>query len=218
MTIEDPVEYKLAHMAQIGVNPKIDLTFSTGLKHILRQDPDVIMVGEIRDKQTAEIAIQASLTGHLVLSTLHTNDALSAPTRLIDMGIEPFLIQSSLVAVLAQRLVRVMCPSCKEPYIPSKDELRQLGFAEDINYCFYHPKGCSECFGVGYKGRVGIYELLVSNSNLKSLFQIEADYDTKLQAAKNSGFRTLKEQGIDLILNGVTSCEELLRVTGAVDT
>lgn len=213
MTIEDPVEYKLAHMAQIGVNPKIQLSFSTGLRHILRQDPDVIMVGEIRDKETAEIAIQASLTGHLVLSTLHTNDALSAPTRLIDMGIEPFLISSSLIGVLAQRLVRVICPCCKERYLPSDEECRDLGL-ESEKPTLYRAKGCPNCFDLGYKGRIGIYELLVMTPSMRSLYHEEQDPVKRAIHAKKNGFLSLREQGIRLVLDGTTTVEEIVRVTG----
>ncbi|NBU62812.1 MAG: type II/IV secretion system protein, partial [Chlamydiae bacterium] len=213
MTIEDPVEYKLPHMAQIGVNSKIHLTFSTGLRHILRQDPDVIMVGEIRDKETAEIAIQASLTGHLVLSTLHTNDALSAPTRLIDMGIEPFLISSSLIGVLAQRLVRVICHSCKERYSPSDEECKDLGLEGD-RPSLYRARGCPQCFELGYKGRMGIYELLVMTPSMRSVYHEEQDPVKRAAFAKNQGFISLREQGIRLVLNGITTVEEIVRVTG----
>jgi general secretion pathway protein E len=213
MTIEDPVEYKLQHMAQIGVNPKIELTFSAGLRHILRQDPDVIMVGEIRDKETAEIAIQASLTGHLVLSTLHTNDALSAPARLMDMGIEPFLISSSLIGVLAQRLVRVICPHCKEKYLPSPEECQDMGFLEKRPY-LYRGKGCPDCFGLGYKGRIGIYELLVMTPSMRSLYHEEQDPVKRAAFAQKNGFKTLREQGVSLALDGVTTSEEIIRVTG----
>lgn len=217
MTIEDPVEYKLPHMAQIGVNHKIQLSFSTGLRHILRQDPDVIMVGEIRDKETAEIAIQASLTGHLVLSTLHTNDALSAPTRLVDMGIEPFLISSSLIGVLAQRLVRVICPNCKEQYDPSDEELKDLGLLpQGQKLC--RGKGCSECFGLGYKGRVGIYELLTMTGKLKSSLHQEQDPVKRLFLARQEGFITLREQGVRRVLEGITTVEEIIRVTGKGDS
>lgn len=217
MTIEDPVEYKLPHMAQIGVNHKIQLSFSTGLRHILRQDPDVIMVGEIRDKETAEIAIQASLTGHLVLSTLHTNDALSAPTRLVDMGIEPFLISSSLIGVLAQRLVRVICPNCKEQYDPSDEELNDLGLLPQGQKLSY-GKGCSECFGLGYKGRVGIYELLTMTGKLKSSLHQEQDPVKRLFFARQEGFITLREQGVRCVLEGITTVEEIIRVTGKGDS
>jgi len=213
MTIEDPVEYKLPHMAQIGVNPKINLSFSAGLRHILRQDPDVIMVGEIRDKETAEIAIQASLTGHLVLSTLHTNDALSAPVRLIDMGIEPFLIFSSVIGILAQRLVRVICPCCKEAYIPTDDECKDLGIFEE-RPLLYRGKGCAECFQLGYKGRIGIYELLLMTPRMKTLFHQEENPAQREAMASHEGFVTLRQQGIRRVLEGVTTVEEIVRVTG----
>ncbi|MFZ4772772.1 MAG: GspE/PulE family protein [Chlamydiia bacterium] len=213
MTIEDPVEYKLPHMAQIGVNPKINLSFSTGLRHILRQDPDVIMVGEIRDKETAEIAIQASLTGHLVLSTLHTNDALSAPIRLIDMGIEPFLISSSLIGILAQRLVRVICPACKEGYSPSDEELKDLKIKEGRPQ-LYRGRGCAACFGLGYKGRVGIYELLLLSPRMKTLLHQEQDPAKRQELAEGEGFMTLRQQGIRSVLEGITTVEEIIRVTG----
>lgn len=213
MTIEDPVEYKLPRMAQIGVNSKINLSFSTGLRHILRQDPDVIMVGEIRDKETAEIAIQASLTGHLVLSTLHTNDAMSAPTRLIDMGIEPFLISSSLIGVLAQRLVRLICPSCKERYLPSDEEIKDLGFIGEKPF-LYRAQGCPNCFELGYKGRMGIYELLVMTPSMRSLYHEEQDPVKRAAYAKKQGFISLREQGIRLVLSGITTVEEIVRVTG----
>nr|NGX44411.1 Type II secretion system protein E [Candidatus Anoxychlamydiales bacterium] len=163
MTIEDPVEYKLTDIAQIAVNPKIDLTFEKGLRHILRQDPDIIMIGEIRDYLTAEIAIQASLTGHLVLSTLHTNDAPSAIIRLADMKIEPYLLSSTIIAVLSQRLVRTICSSCKEEYKPLNIELEELGIKEKT---LYRGKGCSDCFNTGYMGRCGIYELMVLDDKI----------------------------------------------------
>src|SRR5581483_5229369 len=169
MTIEDPPEYKLQGMAQIGVNPKIHLTFATGLRHILRQDPDIIMIGEIRDKETAEIAIQASLTGHLVFSTLHTNDAPSALTRLVDMGVEPYLLTSSVVGILAQRLVRMICPLCRVNYIPADQELKELGIKRSclLDGQLSRGQGCAHCFGSGFKGRHGIYELLPVTSTIK---------------------------------------------------
>jgi general secretion pathway protein E len=171
------------------------------------------MVGEIRDKETAEIAIQASLTGHLVLSTLHTNDALSAPTRLIDMGIEPFLISSSLIGVLAQRLVRVICSCCKERYLPSDEECRDLGL-ESEKPTLYRAKGCPNCFDLGYKGRIGIYELLVMTPSMRSLYHEEQDPVKRAIHAKKNGFVSLREQGIRLVLDGTTTVEEIVRVTG----
>lgn len=211
MTIEDPVEYKLAGMAQMGVNPKINLSFATGLRHILRQDPDVIMIGEIRDKETAEIAIQSSLTGHLVLSTLHTNDAPSALTRLVDMGIEPYLLSSSVLAVLAQRLLRLNCPHCKESYTPSDQEILQLGI--DKHHILHKGKGCAQCYYSGYKGRHGIYELMVMNNRLKQQLLRSADAVILHQVAVESGMSTLRAEGIRLALEGKTSVCEVLRVT-----
>lgn len=215
MTIEDPVEYKLQGMAQIGVNPKINLTFATGLRHILRQDPDIIMIGEIRDKETAEIAIQASLTGHLVLSTLHTNDAPSALTRLVDMGIESYLLTSSVVAILAQRLVRVCCEACKKPYIPSPQELDDLGIAHSdlMSGVLYKSIGCSECYGSGYKGRCGIYEFLEMSHPIKNQLLKSADSTALQKIAVKEGMSTLRAEGARLALLGKTTAAEVLRVT-----
>ncbi|MBY0529823.1 MAG: type II secretion system ATPase GspE [Rhabdochlamydiaceae bacterium] len=215
MTIEDPVEYKLQGMAQIGVNPKIHLTFATGLRHILRQDPDVIMIGEIRDKETAEIAIQSSLTGHLVLSTLHTNDAPSALTRLVDMGIEPYLLSSSVVGVLAQRLVRTLCPHCTVSYRPSDQELHELTLtrAELPEDLLYKGEGCAHCFGSGYKGRHGIYELMSVTSSLKRQLLHSADAQELHRVALASGMSTLRKEGAYLAAAGKTSIREVLRVT-----
>jgi general secretion pathway protein E len=211
MTIEDPVEYKLQGMAQIGVNPKIHLDFATGLRHILRQDPDVIMIGEIRDKETAEIAIQASLTGHLVFSTLHTNDAPSALTRLVDMGIEAYLLTSSVVGVLAQRLVRTICPSCRVGYEPSPSELRELGLTEPA--LFYQGVGCEHCYGSGYKGRHGIYELMPLTSSIKRQLLKSADAVELRHAALAHGMVPLRAEGAQLVLQGLTTSAEVLRVS-----
>ncbi|MEN9343963.1 MAG: ral secretion pathway protein [Chlamydiota bacterium] len=218
MTIEDPVEYKLQGMAQIGVNPKIHLTFATGLRHILRQDPDVIMIGEIRDKETAEIAIQASLTGHLVLSTLHTNDAPSALTRLVDMGIEPYLLTSSVAAVLAQRLLRTICSYCKEGYEPTDQELRELGIdrADLAGNQLFRGKGCPHCFGAGFKGRRGIYELMPMSSSIKRQLLESPDAVQLKNIAYNEGMRSLRSQGARLAILGVTASSEVLRVTREV--
>lgn len=218
MTIEDPVEYKLPGIAQIGVKPKINLTFAAGLRTILRQDPDVVMVGEIRDKETADIAIQASLTGHLVLSTLHTNDAPSALTRLVDMGVEPYLLSSSVLAVLAQRLVRTLCPHCKEPYKPAKQELDQLGLRrKDLpEGVFYQAKGCSKCFHTGYKGRHGIYEYMPMSSSLKHQVVKSPDALALRSLAKKEGMVSLHQHGAWLVAQGLTTEEEVLRVTRAV--
>lgn len=211
MTIEDPVEYKLPNMAQVGVNPKIDLDFAKGLRHILRQDPDIIMIGEIRDKETAEIAIQASLTGHLVLSTLHTNDAPSALTRLVEMGIEPYLLSSTVVGVLAQRLVRAICPHCRESYEPTNLEREQLGIQEPS--LFYKGKGCSACFELGYKGRHGIYELMVMNHPVKQQILKSGDAAELFEVALSQGMVPLRQQGAHLVLQGITTSSEVLRVT-----
>jgi general secretion pathway protein E len=211
MTIEDPVEYKLPYIAQVGVNPKIHLTFGAGLRHILRQDPDVIMIGEIRDKETAEIAIQASLTGHLVLSTLHTNDAPSAMTRLVDMGIEPYLLSSSVIGVLAQRLVRANCPHCLEAYDPMPTECRELGLAHVGP--FYRGVGCPHCFGVGYKGRIAIYELMTVSQPIKEELLISADSMKLRKVALQEGMQTLLQAGAALVLAGRTTSSEVLRVT-----
>jgi general secretion pathway protein E len=206
-------------MAQIGVNPKIHLTFATGLRHILRQDPDVIMIGEIRDKETAEIAIQASLTGHLVLSTLHTNDAPSALTRLVDMGIEPYLLTSSVVGVLAQRLVRLICPLCKVNYTPSDQELRELGIERGAlkEGKLYKGEGCPHCFGSGFKGRHGIYELMPVSSTIKRQLLLSPDALELQKAALAGGMTGLRREGARLAIQGMTATSEVLRVTRGCD-
>jgi general secretion pathway protein E len=211
MTIEDPVEYKLQNMAQVGVNPKIHLDLATGLRHILRQDPDIIMIGEIRDKETAEIAIQASLTGHLVLSTLHTNDAPSALTRLVEMGTEAYLLSSTVVGVLAQRLVRTICPHCKESYLPTELECKELGL--DSIQPFYRGRGCDQCFDLGYKGRHGIYELMAMNHAVKQQILKSADAVELREVALEHGMVPLRINGAQLVLRGITTSSEVLRVT-----
>jgi general secretion pathway protein E len=218
ITVEDPVEYQLAGIGQTQVNDRVGLTFAAGLRSILRQDPDVVMIGEIRDRETAEIAIQASLTGHLVFSTLHTNDAAGAVTRLVDMGIEPFLISSSVIGMMAQRLVRTLCPSCKEPVVPTDLELGQLGFtrerflAETPGFV-YQPRGCSECLGNGFKGRTGIYELLLVDDEIRSLIMANVDSNSIKKRAITKGMYTLRDDGTRKIFNGETSISEILRVT-----
>ncbi|MEY4765446.1 MAG: type secretion system protein GspE [Pseudomonadota bacterium] len=197
LTVEDPVEYELAGIGQTQVNAKIDLTFAKALRAILRQDPDVIMIGEIRDFETAQIAVQASLTGHLVLATLHTNDAPSAVTRLTDMGIEPFLLSSSLLGVLAQRLVRKLCPHCKRQDLQGR----------------YHPVGCPECGMSGYKGRTGVYELMVADDEIRGLIHEQAPEAKLFEVAQRNGMKTMREDGDRLVAEGVTSLEEVLRVT-----
>jgi general secretion pathway protein E len=215
MTIEDPVEYNLKGIAQIGVQHKIKLDFATGLRHILRQDPDIIMIGEIRDAETANIAIQAALTGHLVLSTLHTNDAPSAVTRLVDMGIEPYLLSSSLIGVLAQRLVRRICADCKQPYEASERELQSISLTpSDLpNGCVYKGLGCSSCFGSGYKGRQGLYELMVINNAIKKQIVKSPDAVEIRQISLENGMSTLSEHGRQLVCRGYTTISEVLRVT-----
>ncbi len=215
ITIEEPVEYELKGINQIAVRSDIGLTFAMGLRHILRQDPNVIMVGEIRDLETAEIAIRAALTGHLVFSTLHTNDAPSAFTRLIDMGIEPFLVASSVEAVLAQRLVRTICKHCKTEVKVEKSYLRKIGFPEnEIDTAkFYKGAGCEECRQLGYQGRMGIYELLILNEALRPLILSRAAASTIAQKAMEQGMRTLRTDGWNKVKAGMTTIEEVLRVT-----
>ncbi len=215
ITIEDPVEYKLAGISQMNVNPRIDLDFARGLRHILRQDPDVIMVGEIRDKETAEIAIQASLTGHLVISTLHTNDAPSALTRLADMGIEPYLLSSSVLGVIAQRLVRCICAHCRIAYVPSEEELSDLGLQREqlSDGKLFKGEGCAHCFKSGYKGRHGIYELMPMYAKIKAQVVKSADAEALRKIAASYQIATLFEQGRSLALRGLTTSSEILRVT-----
>ncbi len=237
ITIEDPIEYQLKGIGQMQVNPKIDLTFANGLRSILRQDPDVIMVGEIRDAETADIAIHASLTGHLVFSTLHTNDAAGAVTRLLDMGVEPFLVSSSLLAVVAQRLVRVLCPACREPYEPGATELATLGVEPKASSKIepkasskvepkasnkmeaapaprlYRAKGCTACLGHGYRGRTGIYEFMILDDELRDLILTKKDANTIRRRAVEKGMRLLRQDGLLKAVEGVTTLEEVLRVT-----
>ena len=213
LTIEDPVEYQLEGIGQMQVNTKIDFTFARGLRAILRQDPDVVLIGEIRDIETAEIAVQASLTGHLVLATLHTNDAATSFTRLTDMGAEPFLIGSSVVACLAQRLVRTLCKQCREPYKPPKHELEQLGMEagfEDIE--FHRAVGCDIC-STGYTGRLGIYEMLPVDDEIKSLVVNRAESSRIKRKAIENGMRTLRDDGALKVYQGVTTVDEVMRVT-----
>ena len=218
MTVEDPVEYQLNGISQTPVNPKIDLTFANGLRSFLRQDPDVIMVGEIRDLETAEIAIQASLTGHLVFSTVHTNDAAGAITRLVDMGVEPFLVASSLMGVLAQRLVRVLCKDCREAYFPTPEELKQIGLTaqqvrEASGGMLYRPVGCANCNNNGYRGRNGIYEMMLMDDEIRQLILKNVDSGTIKKSAVSKGMRTLMDDGAKKVLKGLTSIAEVLSVT-----
>ena len=215
ITVEDPIEYQIKGIGQIQINPKIDLTFANGLRSIVRQDPDVIMVGEIRDLETAEIAIQASLTGHLVFSTLHTNDSAGAITRLIDMGIESFLVSSSLLAIMAQRLVRTVCHSCRESYDPPDEELKELGIRRDDlgGKKLYRAVGCPRCMETGYAGRTGIFELLVVNEDIRSLIMRRSDSSTVKKMAMKRGMLTLRQDGVEKVIDGITTTEELVRVT-----
>lgn len=215
ITIEDPVEYQLEGVGQIQVNPKIDLTFARGLRSIVRQDPDVILVGEIRDLETAEIAIQSALTGHLVFSTLHTNDSASAVTRLIDMGIEPFLVTSSVIAILAQRLVRIICPRCREEYQPDEESLAKIGITPEMleGRKIFRGKGCPACFNTGYSGRAGIFELLIVNEAIQNLILKTSDANAIKQRAVAQGMVTLRQNGAQKVLAGITTIEEVFRVT-----
>jgi general secretion pathway protein E len=214
ITIEDPIEYQMKGIGQIQVNAKINLTFAAGLRSVLRQDPDVILVGEIRDGETAEIAIQAALTGHLVFSTLHTNDAAGAVTRMIDMKIEPFLISSSVMAILAQRLVRVLCKECREPYQLTPGEGAELEIADKAQgTTVYRAKGCEACFKTGYLGRTAIYELLLVDDEMRQLIMKNTDAATIKTLAMGKGMTTLRQDGADKILKGITSVEEVVRVT-----
>jgi general secretion pathway protein E len=214
ITIEDPIEYQLHGVGQMQVNPKIELTFASGLRSILRQDPDVIMVGEIRDGETAEIAIQAALTGHLVFSTLHTNDSFGAVTRLLDFGVEPFLVSSSILAVLAQRLVRKLCPDCKESYTPAAAELARLGMTlADVTRPICRAKGCRGCRNTGYKGRLAVQELMVMDDEIRALVMQNSDAATLRRHCTSHGMKLLRQDGTERVLAGETSIEELLRVT-----
>jgi general secretion pathway protein E len=217
MTIEDPVEYQLKGISQTPVNPKIELTFANGLRSFLRQDPDVIMVGEIRDVETAEIAIQASLTGHLVFSTVHTNDAAGAITRLVDMGVEPFLVASSLMGCMAQRLVRVLCKECREAYLPTPEELKEIGLTPQMvragtGGMIYRPVGCDACNSTGYHGRLGIYELMILDDEIRQLVLKNVDSGTIKKQAVQKGMRTLIEDGARKVVSGQTSVAEVLSV------
>ena len=214
LTIEDPIEYQLDGIGQMQVNSRIGLTFANGLRSMVRQDPDVILVGEIRDQETAEIAIQAALTGHLVFSTLHTNDSAGAITRLIDMGIEPFLVSSSVQAIMAQRLVRRLCPVCKESYSPSELEIRELGpGAKGLEGMFFRPVGCENCLQTGYKGRTGIFEFLKVTETIQSQVLRTSESNQIRQLAVQEGMRTLRQDGVRKVLAGETSIDEVLRVT-----
>ena len=218
MTVEDPVEYQFPRIRQVQINPKAGLTFAAALRSFLRQDPDVVMVGEIRDKETAEIAVQAALTGHLVLSTLHTNDSPTTFTRLVDMGIEPFLVSSSILGVLAQRLMRKVCSKCKEEYIPSPAILETLEIAgkNAAGLKLFRGRGCQLCSNTGYKGRTGIYELLCVDIDIQDMILKKASSDDIRDMAVKKGMRTLRQAAIDKMLSGVTTPEEVARVTQSI--
>ena len=217
ITIEDPVEYKLSGYSQIEVKPKVGLTFANALRSVLRQDPDVIMVGEIRDTETAQIAIQSALTGHLVFSTVHTNSGPATITRLIDMGIEPFLVSSSIIGVLAQRLVRRICPDCRKSYQPHPEQLRELGIKEvsfrKLDRRFYRGDGCDNCRHTGYRGRIGIHELLVMSEGVKNTILESSDSDTIKKQGLKEKMITLRRDGVNKILYGLTTAEEILSIT-----
>lgn len=212
LTVEDPIEFDIDGIGQTQVNPKVDMTFARGLRAILRQDPDVVMVGEIRDLETAQIAVQASLTGHLVMSTLHTNTAIGAITRLKDMGIESFLISSSLVGVLAQRLVRTLCSSCKQPYLATKEQTQRFGLAPDCELTLYRAVGCSHCLQKGYRGRTGIHEFLIIDDVIKTLIHTDASEQT-IEKAIRSHTPSIRSDGLLKVQQGITTLEEVIRVT-----
>lgn len=213
LTVEDPIEYNLEGIGQTQVNPKANMTFARGLRAMLRQDPDVVMVGEIRDLETAEIAVQASLTGHLVLSTLHTNSAVGAITRLRDMGVEPFLLATSLLGVLSQRLVRVLCPDCKEEHTPNAMEREFLDELLEPDTPIYVPVGCDQCNQMGYKGRTGIYELLIVDEQIRHLIHSEAPEEDVVTAMRIKSMQSIRADGRARIIEGLTTVEEVLRVT-----
>jgi type IV pilus assembly protein PilB len=215
ITVEDPVEYRLPGVNQVQVNPKAGLSFAAALRSILRSDPDIVLIGEIRDHETAQIAVEASLTGHLVLATLHTNDAPSAVTRLTEMGIEPFLVGSALDCVLAQRLARRLCSKCKEPFVPTPEQLESIGFAQypgDPVPSFYRPVGCSSCSKTGYKGRLALHEVMSVSDSIERL-TVERESSSKImQTATAEGMRTLREDGLLKAASGITSLDEIFRV------
>jgi type IV pilus assembly protein PilB len=213
-TIEDPVEYQLPGINQVQTNEKAGLTFANALRAFLRQDPDIIMVGEIRDTETARIAVEAALTGHLVLSTLHTNDAAGAITRLVEMGIEPFLCASAIIGVQGQRLCRTICPNCRESYVPPPESVRRFGLTAytDSDITFYRGRGCDHCKMTGYKGRIGIQELLIVTDRIRGLILQRASTAEIRQAAIEEGMKTMQDDGLRKVLDGSTTIEECLRV------
>jgi type IV pilus assembly protein PilB len=211
ITVEDPVEYTMAGINQVQVNTKAGLDFSTGLRSILRQDPDIIMVGEIRDQETVDIAIRAAITGHLVLSTIHTNDAPSTITRLVDMGIPSYMLAAALVGVLSQRLVKKICPHCKEEYTPTKFELKAAGLPSNFSRTIYHGKGCSYCNNSGYKGRRAVHEILVIDREIRNMMSRNMNVDDiREYAIDTQGMRTISDEGIELMKQGVTTIDEVI--------
>jgi type IV pilus assembly protein PilB len=219
LTAEDPVEYDIDGLCQVQVNAEVELTFAKALRSFLRQDPDVILVGEIRDLETAEIAVQASLTGHLVLSTLHTNDAPSSVIRLVDLGVEPFLLTATMEGVVAQRLVRTICPKCKEQYVPSDEELMELALTREAiaGKAFFRGKGCDNCFGSGYRGRMALFEIMGVNDVLRDMIMKKASTNILKDQAKKDGMRSLRQCGLLAIYEGQTTIDEVLRETLAED-
>jgi type IV pilus assembly protein PilB len=213
ITVEDPVEANIDGINQVQVNTKADLTFASALRSILRQDPDIIMIGEIRDTETAAIAVQASITGHLVVSTLHTNSAASSVTRLEDMGIEPYLIADSVIGIIAQRLVRRLCPVCKKPKPANEEEKNFLGIAPDSEAVIYEPCGCPKCDNTGFKGRIGVYEIMKMTPTLRSIISHKQDAETIKEQAMKEGMRTLRMSGSEYVLDGTTSYAEALRIS-----
>jgi type IV pilus assembly protein PilB len=218
ITIEDPVEYQIPGITQVQINPKAGLSFATGLRSMMRADPDVLMVGEIRDRETAQIAVEGALTGHMVLSTLHTNDAPSAVTRLIEMGIEPFLVASAIDAVVAQRLARTLCLHCKKRTIIPAEVVRDHGFHAHYDIEAYEPVGCGRCAGMGYRGRVGLYEVMLMSDEIRVLTLQRAAAEQIATVAIREGMRRLRDDGLDKVKSGQTSMAEISRVTGSAVT
>jgi type IV pilus assembly protein PilB len=214
ITIEDPVEYQITGITQVQVNTKAGLSFATGLRSMMRADPDILMVGEIRDRETAQIAVEGALTGHMVLSTLHTNDAPSAITRLIEMGIEPFLVASAIECVVAQRLARTLCSNCKKRTIIPAEILRDHGFAAQFDIEAYEPVGCVRCGDMGYRGRTGLYEVMMMSAEIRSLTLQRSSAEQIAMVAMREGMRRLREDGLDKVKSGLTSMAEVARVTG----
>ncbi len=213
VTVEDPVEADIEGINQIQVNNKVELTFASALRSILRQDPDIIMIGEIRDQETASIAVQASITGHLVVSTLHTNSSASTITRLADMGIEPYLIADSTVGVIAQRLVRRLCPACKKAKLANEEEKEIMGLKEDQDYEIYEPCGCFQCDNMGYKGRIGVYEIMEMSPALRHVISKNGDAEEIKDIAIKEGMNTLRMSATKLVLDGITSVSEMMKVS-----